>query len=184
MNINYTKKEKILIISYLVMIVFLGLGISFSYFLLADSADKDSTRVYAGRLDISFIQGNEINTEVLYPIPKPDFNTKEKIYKNRFTVSTEGTLEQNVAISFNILENQFSEDMIRYSLYNGDGIELSTGYLNKGLETLIDNLYFKPIETREFVLIVWLEEKPFEQIEEQGCKLFGRIHVNSKQYGY
>lgn len=183
MNIKYTRKEKILIISYLVMIVFLGLGISFSYFLLADSADKDSTRVYAGRLDVSYIQGNELD-EILYPIPEPDFNTTEKVYRNRFAVSTEGTLEQNVAISFNILSNQFSNDMIRYALYTSNGNKLSTGYLNEGLELLIDNLYFKPVESREFVLMVWLEEKPFEQAGEMGCKLLGRILINSKQYGY
>lgn len=184
MNIKYTKKEKILIVSYLIIIIFLGLGVSFSYFLLANSADKDSTRIYAGRLDVSFIQGNKIETELLYPMPEPDFNTKDYIYKNRFTISTEGTLEQNVTINFDVSENQFSDNTIRYALYSSTGNKLSTGYLDKGLVTLIDNLYFKAIESREFVMIIWLEEKPYNQIEEQGCKLLGKIIVNSKQYGY
>lgn len=184
MNIKYSRKEKFLIIFYLFMIFFLGIGITFSYFLLADSADEDSTRVYAGRLDINYIQGNVIAAKELYPIPEPDFNSTENIYRNRFAVSTDGTLEQNVQIGFDISENQFSKDMMRYAIYSSDGNKLSTGYLNEGFEVMIDNLYFQPIETREFVLIIWLEEKPFEQGDEQGRKLFGKIVINSKQYGY
>lgn len=184
MNIKYSRKEKILIISYLVMIFFLGIGITFSYFLLADSADKDSTRVYAGTLDISYIQGNQVTTEKLQPISEPEFDTYEDIYRNRFTVSTNGTLEQVVQIGFNISENQFSRDMLRYAFYTGEGEKISTGYLNEGFEIFVDNVYFAENESREYVLIIWLEEKPFDQTEEQGCKLFGKIHVNSKQYGY
>lgn len=184
MNIKYSRREKLLIIFYLFMIFFLGLGITFSYFLLADSANKDSTKVYAGRLDVSYIQGNQVTTEVLYPMSEPNFDTYRDVYRNRFAVSTDGTLEQNVEIGFNITKNQFSNDMIRYALYTSDGTKISTGYLNEGYVVLIDNLYFKEIESREFVLIIWLEEKPFEQAGEMGNKLFGKIIINSKQYGY
>ena len=96
MKIKYTKKEKILIIFYLFMILFLGFGITFSYFLLADAAEKDSTRVYAGRLDVNYIQGNVVATEKLQPIPEPDFYTTDTVYRNTFAVRTEGTLEQTV----------------------------------------------------------------------------------------
>jgi len=184
MNIRYSRKEKILIIFYLFMIFFLGLGITFSYYLLADSANNDSTKVYAGRLDVSYIQGNQVTTEVLYPMSEPDFNTVTNVYRNRFSVSTDGTLEQNVQIGFDITNNQFSDDMIRYALYSSTGNKLSTGYLNEGFVVMIDNLYFRAIENREFVLIIWMEEKPFEQAEEMGNKLFGKIIINSKQYGY
>ena len=73
--------------------------------------------------------------------------------------------------------------MIRYAIYNSNGTRLSTGYLNQGFTTMIDNLYFKPVETREFVLIIWLESKPYEQFE-QGNKLSGTIVIESRQYGY
>ena len=74
--------------------------------------------------------------------------------------------------------------MLRYALYTTDGTKISTGYLNEGYVVMTENLYFKPIETREFVMMIWLEEKPFEQGEEQGRKLFGKILINSKQFGY
>lgn len=183
MNIKFTKKEKFLVIFYLFMIVVLGLGISFSYFLLADSAKKDSTQVYAGRLDIKYTQGDKIITDKLYPISEPDFYTNESIYKTKFSVTTEGTLEQTVQIGFNITINQFSKDMIRYALYSSTGNKLSTGYLNEGFVVLMDNLYFQPIENRDFVLLIWLEEKQFLQTE-QGNKLSGNIIINSKQFGY
>ena len=50
--------------------------------------------------------------------------------------------------------------------------------------TLIDNLYFKEVESRDFVLILWLQETPEDQSIEQGNKLAGRIVIQSKQYGY
>jgi len=183
MNIKYSRKEKILIVFYLFMIFFLGLGITFSYFLLADSAEKDSTRVYAGTLDINYVQGNVVNTEKLQPISEPDFSTTSTVYRNTFIVETNGTLDQTVEIGFDISENQFTEDMLRYALYTGEGTKLSTGYLNQGYVSMIENVYFKAMESRTFVLVIWLEEKPFEQYE-QGNRLLGKILVNSKQYGY
>lgn len=183
MNVKFNRKEKFLIAFYLFMIVVLGLGISFSYFLLADSANKDSTKVYAGRLDVKFTQGDQIIAKTLYPIPEPNFYTTEDIYRTNFTVASEGTLEQNVQIGFEITENLFSKDMIRYALYSSTGTRLSTGYLNNGFVVLMDNIYFKPVEEREFVLLVWLEEKPYEQ-HEQGSRLIGNFLINSKQYGY
>lgn len=184
MKIKYTKKEKILIIFYLFMILFLGFGITFSYFLLADAAEKDSTRVYAGRLDVNYIQGDTINTERLYPIPTADFYTTKNIYRNKFYVSSDGTLEQTVQIGFNVIKNQFSDDMIKYKLYTENGEEVSTGYINQGFTVLVDNLYFEPVESRAYILLLWLEEKPFDQTQEMENKLSGRIIINSKQYGY
>lgn len=183
MNIKYSKKEKILIIFYLIMICFLGLGISYSFYLLAQSAEKDSTKVYAGRLDINYIQGNVVSTESLQPIPEPDFYTTDTVYRNTFGVRTDGTLEQTVEIGFDVSKNEFTDDMLRYALYTEEGIKLATGYLNEGFVTMIDNVYFKAVETRNFVLMIWLEEKPYEQYE-QGNRLYGKIVINSKQYGY
>jgi len=184
MNIKYSRKEKILIIFYLIMIFFLGIGMTFSYYLLADSAQKDSTRVYSGTLDISYIQGNQVTTEKLQPIPEPEFDSYKDIYRNRFTVSTSGTLEQTVQIGFDISKNEFSNNSLRYAFYTGQGEKISSGYLNDGFVTFVDNLYFTENESREYVLLIWLEEKPIDQSEQQGCKLYGKIHVNSKQYGY
>lgn len=183
MNIKLSRKEKFLLFFYLFMIIILGIGISFSFFLLADSAPKDSTKVYAGRIDVKYTQGEDVIAETLYPIPEPDLNTTESIYRTNFTVATDGTLEQTVQIGFNITKNIFSKDMIRYALYNDTGTKLSTGYLNEGFVVLHDNIYFKAVEEKEFILIIWLEEKPYEQ-HEQGSKLNGHFIINSKQYGY
>jgi len=183
MNTKFTKNEKILIYFYLLIIVLLGLSISFSFFLLADSAEKDTTKVYAGRIDVKYKQGENIIAETLYPIPEPDFDEKEKIYKTNFSIATEGTLEQTVQIGFKISKNEFNDDMIRYALYSNDGKKLSTGYLNQGIVVLLDNIYFKEKEEREYVFIIWLEEKSYEQ-QEQGKKLTGSFVINSKQYGY
>lgn len=184
MNIKFTKKEKIVLVIYLFIIFILGLGISFSFFILADSNEKNSTRVYAGTLNINYIQGDQITTSKLQPITEPDFYATSEVYRNRFSVKTEGTLEQTVTIEFEILENEFSSDMLRYAFYNGDGEKISTGYLNSGSVTLEENVYFDSNEIRDYVLIIWLEEQTSDQSAEQGCSMSGKMHVYSRQYGY
>lgn len=184
MNIKFSRKEKFLIVFYLFMILFLGVGISLSFFLLADSAPKDSTKVYAGTIEINYIQGSRIYTEKLEPIPEPDFNTTEKIYRNEFVVKTTGTLEQSVQIGFDISKNQFSTDSLRYAFYTEAGEKISTGYLNEGHVIFADNLYFEANESRKYVFIIWLEEKPYDQSHDQGCLLTGKMNINSKQFGY
>lgn len=184
MNIKFNKKEKIILVVYLFTILILGVGITYSFFLLADRAKKDSTKVYAGKLDVNYIEGSLVVADVLYPIPEPNFNVEKDVYKNRFIVSSEGTLEQNVSINFQVSRNEFSDNAIKYALYDSNGTKLSTGYINKGMVTLIDNLYFKEIESRDYILIIWLQETPENQSSEQGNKLAGRIVIQSKQYGY
>lgn len=184
MNIKFKKKEKIILVVYLFIILIMGVGITYSFFLLADKAKKDSTKVYAGRLDVSYKKGSQVIANTLYPIQEPNFNVEKDVYKNRFTVSSEGTLEQNVSINFQVSKNEFSNNAIKYALYDSNGLKLSTGYINQGMVTLIDNLYFKEIESRDFVLIIWLQETPEDQSMEQGNKLAGRVVIQSKQYGY
>ena len=96
MNIKFNKKEKIILVVYLFVILILGAGITYSFFLLADRAKEDSTKVYAGKLDVNYIEGSQVIADILYPIPEPNFNVEKDVYKNRFTVSSEGTLEQNI----------------------------------------------------------------------------------------
>lgn len=184
MNINLSKKEKIIIISYLVVIFIIGLGITYSFFMLADRAQKDSTKVYAGKLEVKYTQGNDVITNTLYPIQEPSFEETKQVYKTSFTVSSEGTLEQNVSINFQVAKNEFTNNTIKFALYSDSGNKISTGFLNEGLVILADNLYFDKIETRKYVLIIWLQESPDDQSTEQGNKLSGRIVISSKQYGY
>lgn len=184
MNIKINKKEKIIIIIYLCLIIVLGLGITYSFFTMASKAKEDSTKVYAGWLDISYDEGDEILTDELFPTNEPNFNATKNIYKKSFSVKTNGTLEQNVAINFEVSKNEFSNNSIKYALYTIDGTKLSTGYINNGLIQLKDNLYFTETEERKFILIIWLQEKSIDQTKEQGKKLSGRMVIQSKQYGF
>ena len=115
---------------------------------------------------------------------EPSFNETRNIYKKKFSVNSKGTLEQNVSISFEVSKNEFSTNSIKYSLYNDNGTKLSSGYVNNGLVTLVDNQYFKENETRDYILIIWLEENSKDQTKEQGKMLSGTIVVQSKQYGF
>lgn len=184
MKININKKEKVIIIIYLLFILILGLGITYSFLLLSARSKEDSNKVYAGSLDIDYVKGSEVIATTLYPIDEPTIDVTKDVYKTNFIVSSKGTLEQNVAINFQVAKNTFSNNAIKYVLYDKKGTKLAIGYLNQGMVNLIDNLYFEPVEEREFILIIWLQETPLDQSAEQGSALSGRIVIESKQYGY
>lgn len=184
MKKRYSKREIFNIVIYLLVIFFIGIGVTFSYFALVAEAEKDSTRIYAGKMDINFIQGQDVSTDIFYPISKPSFNQERNVYRNRFAVSTNGTLEQLVSINFKTTINQFANDSIKYSIYTSTGTELATGYINQENNVLVDNLYFKENENREFVLILWLDDNKKDQNFEQGKKLVGTIVIESTQMKY
>ena len=179
------KKKIFSMIIFLLIIFCLGFGLTFAYLSLVSSAEKDSTKIYAGRIDVNYIQGNEVITNILYPISEPSFNTTSNVYRNKFGVSTEGTLEQTVAIDFKVNNNSFSNNTIKYAIYTSNGNKLATGYLNgSGTTTLADNIYFKENELKEFVLIIWLDENSLSQNTEEGKNLTGTIIINSRQIGF
>ena len=181
---KYSKREVFNLIIYLLIIFFVGTGLTFSYFNLVNSAEKDSTKIYAGRMDINYIQGNEVSTDILYPISEPTFTTIRNVYRNKFEIRTVGTLEQMVSIYFETSLNQFSENSIKYAIYSSNGNKLKTGYINEGKNLLVDNLYFSENENREFVLILWLDDNGNDQNSNQGRKLTGKIVVESTQLKY
>lgn len=181
---KYSKRKIFSIVVYLLIIFFVGTGLTFSYFNLVNSADKDSTKIYAGRMDINFIQGAEVTTDILYPISEPSFNQIRNVYRNKFEISTVGTLEQMVSIIFETSQNEFSANSIKYAIYSSSGNKLKTGYINEGKSLLIDNIYFSENEKREFVLILWLDNNGSNQNDSQGKKLSGTIVVESTQLKY
>jgi len=181
---RYSKKEIFNIVLYLLIIFFIGTGLTFSYFALVAQADKDSTQIYAGTMDINFIEGQEVSTDILYPIKEPSFNTTNNVYRNRFAIRTNGTLEQMVSINFETSFNEFLKDSIRYAIYTGNGIKLATGYINEEKSILANNLYFSENETREFVLLIWLSNNNVNQNLDQGKEMNGTIVVESTQLKY
>lgn len=184
MKKKYSRKEIFNIIIYLLVIFFIGIGVTFSYFALVAQADKDSTRIYAGKMDINFIQGQEVSTDILYPISEPSFNAIRNVYRNKFSINTTGTLEQLVSINFKTTVNEFASDSIKYAIYTSSGAKIATGYINQEKNILVDNLYFKENENREFVLLIWLDNNYKDQNLEQGKKLTGTIIVESTQMKY
>lgn len=183
MKKNDKKKEIFNLIIYLLIIFFIGIGATFSYFSLIDGAEKDSTKIYAGKMDINFIQGQEVSVDVLVPINEPNYNTTANVYRNKFEISTTGTLEQMVSINFETSLNEFTSNSIKYAIYSGNGNKLKTGYINEEKNVLVDNLYFKENENKEFVLLLWLDNSN-NQNSNQGKRLTGTIIVESTQLKY
>ena len=180
MDKKYNKGEKIGIIMYLLTMCFIGIGATFAY-LSVSQDEEDAAKVYAGRIDVNYIDGNEVSADLLYPISEPEFNNTKNVYRKKFGIRTEGTLEQLVSVDFQVTNTEFNNNSIKYALYTSEGRKLATGYINGGVNNLTKNLYFKPTELKEYVLILWLDENGNDQNEEQNKKLAGTIIIDSVQ---
>lgn len=174
-NIFYS----IILLSTLIVMI---LSTTFAYYSLIASQKDEDTILYTGKLEINYIDGIYIKNPTLYPIAKPNFNTTKNVYRNTFKVKSSGTLEQTIKIILNITKNEFEKDSLKYILFNENGKEISTGTILNPSEILIaDNLYLAHDETATYTLLIWLDNKEYNQINDIGKTVSGQIKIVSTQ---
>ena len=115
-----SKNDIFYLILFVLTIITMIVGITFTYFSLIASEDEDSTKVQTGSISINYIDGEKIDTYALIPINEPTLNTKYSVYKKRFAVSSNGSLDQTLDIYINVTDNKFKNDALGFSLYNSD----------------------------------------------------------------
>ena len=171
----------VLILTFVIMAV----STTIAYFSFIDSQKKDKTHLYTGTLSINYIDGVYINNPNLYPLDNVDFNTKEHVYRNNFEIKSSGTLDQKIKIDLVVSKNDFKFEQLKYKLYNDNGLELTYGYIPKdGSVILTENMFLGHDETAKYTLIIWLDNKDYNQNSEMGKKIVGRIDVNASQIKY
>jgi len=173
----------LLILTMITMIV----GITFTYFGLIASEKEDSTRVQTGTLSINYIDGKEIDTYSLMPIKEPTLNTKYSVYKKKFAVSSDGTLDQTLDIYIKVTKNEFTNNALKFALYDGDNRKIATGSIpsEKGSRVLMTSeKYLKSNHTEDFTLLIWLQENNKNQDYEKEKTFIGGIDITATQIKY
>lgn len=171
----------VLILTLITMII----GATLAYFSLVASQQEEGTVLYTGKLEINYIDGVYIKNPTLLPMSEPNYNTYENVYRNNFSVTSSGTLEQTISVELEISNNEFQENAIKYIIYNEKGQKLANGNVPKtGKMTLISDMYLSKTGTVKYTLIIWLDNTNYNQNSEMGKVITGKININSKQIRY
>ena len=179
-----TKKKKdffyivILLLSLVVVVV--GATIAVFYFL--KQQEEGASNVYTGTLAISYLSGEIIDFNLLYPTYDPNYDTKDNVYRNNFRVKNTGTLDSVISVVVDINKNEFSDDTILYKLYNDDKEEISSGVLSgDGEKEIAKNVILESQKQVDYTLVIWLKETGINQNGEMKRSLTGKIRVDANQ---
>jgi len=168
----------VLILTFIVVVI--GATIAVYYFL--HRQEEGSSSVYTGTLGIEYLSGEIIDVHLLYPTYDPSFDEEDNVYKNNFRVTNTGTLDSIINISVDVNRNDFSDNVVMYKLFNGDGEELVKGNLNgEGKIEIGSNMILEHETVSEFTMIIWLQETGVNQNEEMKKSLMGTIKVDANQ---
>lgn len=169
----------VLVLTFIAMII----SATIAYFSLVSSQKDEDTKLYTGKLEINYIDGTYIKNPTLWPMSKkPNYDTYNNVYRNTFKIVSSGTLEQTITVDMIVTTNTFDEDDIKYCVFNNKGKEMACGDVPlTGKVNLADNLYLSPDGTAEYTLILWLDNKDYNQNSDFGKVIAGKLSVLSKQ---
>ena len=180
-----SKNDIFYLILFVLTIITMIVGITFTYFSLIASEKEDSTKVQTGSISINYIDGEKIDTYALIPINEPTLNTKYSVYKKRFAVSSNGSLDQTLDIYINVTDNKFKNDALGFSLYNSDNRKIATGRIpSSGRVRLISKEYLKNNTTNNYTVLIWLQDDNTDQNYEMGNTFVGGFDIDAEQIKY
>ncbi len=183
---NSSEKKKLFYMIVLILtLITMIIGATLALYKLVGSQKEEGTVLYTGTLQINYIDGTYINDPELYPLTNVNYNTYDKVYRNTFAVTSTGTLDQTIMIDLNVSLNEFNENTLKYAIYNSEGNQLKTGYVPKsGKVNLTNNIFLAHSSTARYTLIIWWDNKGYNQNDEMGSRISGEIMVYAKQVKY
>lgn len=173
----------LLILTMITMII----GVTFTYFAMIAKEKEGSTRVQTGFLSINYIDGMTIDTYALLPIDEPTINTKYSVYKKKFSVKSDGTLDQTLDLYITVTENTFADSSLKFALYDSSNNKIATGSIpsEKGSKVLMTSgIPLKSNNTKDFTVLIWLQENNQNQDYEQGKNFTGGFDITATQVKY
>ena len=107
------------------------------------------------------------------------------MYRNRFGITSTGTLDQTISIDIDITTNEFPENVLKFVVYSENGNQLATGNVPKsGNINLANNIFLGHGETAYYTVIIWWPSTDYNQEVEMGSVIAGRINATAKQIKY
>lgn len=176
------KKRLFYKIVLLLTLITMIIGATFALLSLIASQREEGTVLYTGTLQINYIDGTYIKDPELYPMKNVDYNTYENVYRNSFSVNSTGTLDQTIRVDLEVTKNEFSENALKYIVFNDKGTEMASGYVpQSGNVTLANNMYLKEGGTAKYTIIIWWDNTGYNQMSESGHVISGKITAYAKQ---
>jgi len=181
-----SKKKMFYMIVLILTLITMIVGATLAYFALVASQKDEGTTLYTGTLQISYIDGVYIKDPELFPKSNVTYDTYDGVYRNTFSVASSGTLEQTIAVDLEVRMNEFNDKALKYAIFNSEGKEMARGYVPQaeGTVTLASNMYLAHNGTATYTLIIWWDNTNYDQKEEMGSRISGRITIYSKQLKY
>lgn len=181
MNTTANKKDFFYIVVLILTFITVILGATFALYSLIFSHEEGSSAVYTGNLSIEYLSGDIINCNFLKPTEEVNLESNTNVYKNNFRVTNSGTLDSLLSVILEINKNEFSNNTVMYSLYDGEEL-LIEDFLHGNSEIILDNkILLKREDTKNFTLVIWLKENGENQNEEMRKNLIGQIRVDASQ---
>ena len=180
-----SKKDIFYLIVLILTMITMVIGVTFTYFNLIAKEEKDSTKIKAGTLSINYIDGMKLSTYALLPIEEPNLNTKYSVYKKKFSVSSDGTLDQTLDLSITVTDNKFDNNALKFALYDSANTKIGTGSIpSTGKVLMASDVFLKNNSTKDFTVLIWLQENYQNQDHEQGKVFIGGFDITATQIKY
>ena len=185
MESSESKKSIFYMIVLILTLITMIIGATLAYFKLLSSQKEEGTVLYTGKLEINYIDGVYLDNPELMPIKNPGYNTYDGVYRNSFSVASSGTLEQTITLELDVTYNEFKSDAIKYTIYNDKGQRMKSGSITgEGKITLANDLYLAATGTAKYTLLLWLDNTGYNQNDQMGKRIVGKINIHSKQMRY
>ena len=173
------KKEFFYIVVLILTFITVVIGATYALYYWIFSQEEGSSAVYTGTLSIEYLSGDIISSHYLKPTYEPTFDTVDNIYRNNFRVTNTGSLDSLIDIVVKVNKNEFSDDILMYSLYK-EGEEINNGYIYGNNDfKLATGLTLESNEESDFVLIIWLSESGEVQNSEMRKSFTGQIKIDA-----
>ncbi len=179
---NDNKKAIFYTAVFIMTLIALIVGATMSYLSLIASQKEEGTQLYTGTLEISYIDGTYVKNPVLYPLSSVSYDTKESVYRNSFSIQSNGTLDQVIDIDLDITQNEFQKDALKYAVFNMEGTKLEEGFLpQSGKVNLASNIFLGHGNAATYTIIIWWDSKGNNQQLDAGHFIFGKITAYARQ---
>ncbi len=179
------KKRLFYMIVLLLTLITMIIGATLAYLNLVGSQKEEGTVLYTGTVRINYLDGKYIDNPELFPITNVNYNTKDKVYRNDFAIESTGTLDQTISIDMEIKENEFHENSLKYIVYSENGNQLATGNVpKKGQINIANNIFLGHGEKAQYTVIIWWVNTDYNQNDEMGSVISGKINAYAKQIKY
>ena len=173
----------LLILTMITMIV----GVTFTYYGLIAKEKDDSTKIKTGTLSINYIDGMTIEPQALLPTEEPNLNTQHSVYKKKFSVKSDGTLDQTLDLYIKTKENKFTEGALKFAIYDSANTKIGFGNIpvkSNAKVLMASDIYLKSNNTKEFTVLIWLQENNQNQDHEAGKTFVGGFEITATQIKY